>query len=135
MKLYATRLKEGEDLKDSIAKFVAHKNLSSAVILSAVGSLSAAKIRMAGAQPNKQDIRAYKGTFEIVSLIGTVSEGGVSHLHIAIADNQGHVFGGHLKEGCIVHTTVELAIGSEPDVLFTRALDSTTGFDELKVAS
>jgi uncharacterized protein len=93
MKLYATRLVEGEDLKESIAKFVVSQRVSSAAVVSAVGSLSTARIRMAGAQPNKQDIREYIGVFEIVSLIGTLDNQGNAHLHIAISDEDGTIRG------------------------------------------
>lgn len=133
MKLYATRIKEGEDLKSAILKFTRDRKLPSAVIVGAVGSLSAAKIRMAGASPEKQDVRTYEGAFEIVSLVGTVSEDAKMHIHISIADTEGVVVGGHLKEGCIVHTTVELAIASEPTLRFTREFDNDTGFDELRI--
>jgi len=133
MKLHATRLTEGEDLKESITQFVVSRGLSSAVIVSAVGSLSKAQIRMAGAKPGQQDIRQYEGTFEIISLIGTIDFRGSAHLHIAFSDDEGVMTGGHLKEGCIVHTTVELVVASDSELLFTRIHDKTTGFDELSV--
>lgn len=133
MKLYATRLKEGQDLKQGIADFAKVKSVQSGVVVSAVGSLSAAHIRMAGAQPTKQDIREYAGTFEIVSLVGTIAFDGGIHLHISISDEEGKVVGGHLKEGCKVHTTVELVIVDGEQISFTREHDDSTGFDELMV--
>ena len=133
MKLYATRLQEGEDLKHAVSKFVQSKRLANAVIVSAVGSLSVANIRMAGATPGRQDVRMYEGAFEIVSLFGTVDKNGQSHLHISISDKDGKTTGGHLKDGCIVHTTVELVIASDKNLEFERLLDSRTGFDELSV--
>jgi predicted DNA-binding protein with PD1-like motif len=135
MRLLATRLQEGQDLKQGIADFAKTQGVDSGVIMSAVGSLSAARLRMAGAAPDKQDVREYAGSFEIVSLTGTIaSEGGI-HLHISISDEDGKVVGGHLKDGCIVHTTVELAIADDREsVRFTRELDDVTGFDELKVS-
>lgn len=131
--MIVTRLKEGEDLKKSICDFVAKKNLKSACIVSAVGSLSHANIRMAGASHDSQDMRSYSGSFEIVSLIGTISSDGKAHLHISISDSDGNVIGGHLKDGCIVHTTVELALISDDKLIFTRVIDINTGFDELVI--
>lgn len=131
--MFATRLKEGEDLKKSICDYVANNNLKSSSIVSAVGSLSKAKIRMAGATPDSEDVRSYEGILEIVSLIGTIDSKGKSHIHISISDKEGRVIGGHLKEGCIVHTTVELVLVSSESILFTREKDEATGFDELNI--
>lgn len=133
MKLYATRLREGDDLKEAIVAFVQANKLANATIVSAVGSLSKAKLRMAGASPEKQDVREYEGVFEIVSLIGTVDKNGNSHLHISILDKDGNVIGGHLKDGSIVHTTVELVVASDDNLIFERKIDEATGFDELSI--
>lgn len=35
-------------------------------------------------------------TYEIVSLVGTISEFGKPHIHISLADNKGHMVGGKL---------------------------------------
>jgi predicted DNA-binding protein with PD1-like motif len=132
MRLIATRLEEGVDLKAEIEAVVRRYQLSSATIISAVGSLNRARMRMAGAEPESQDIREFNGRFEIVSLIGNLGSDR-SHLHIAIADTEGKVLGGHLKEGSIVHTTVELVIATDESVVFTSKHDQKTGFDELEI--
>ena len=67
---------------------------------------------------------------EIDTVHGTVSANGV-HLHISVSDVEGRVYGGHLKEGCIVRTTCELVVGALEDVVFDRVADEATGFDEL----
>jgi predicted DNA-binding protein with PD1-like motif len=128
MRMVAIRLHEGQDLKESIEKVVREQKLSSATIIGAVGSLGHARIRMAGAKPDKQDIRDYAGTFEIVSLIGNLG-----HVHIALSDSEGVVIGGHLKEGSLVHTTVELVLAVEDDLKFSEEVDPATGFGELKI--
>lgn len=130
--MIAIRLQEGEDLKVAIERVVVNRKLSSATVISAVGSLSHARLRMAGAQPNKQDIRDYDGPYEIVSLIGNL---GVdrTHLHLAMSDEEGRVVGGHLKEGSLVHTTVELVLATDNTLYFSEEADKTTGFGELKV--
>lgn len=133
MKLYAKRLHEGEDLKAEIVAFVQANNLKNATVVSAVGSLGKAKLRMAGASPEKQDVREYEGAFEIVSLIGTVDKNGNSHLHISISDQDGNVIGGHLKDSSIVHTTIELVIAADDKLTFERKIDEATGFDELTI--
>ena len=57
---------------------------------------------------------SYTGKFEIVSLTGTLSAGGSHHLHVAIADSTGAVFGGHLLAGCVVRTTAEIVLVRRP---------------------
>jgi len=133
MKMIASRIDPGADLKQTIIQLVVSNQLTSAVILSASGSLSSARVRMAGAMPGQEDVRDYQGDFEIVSLTGTVTRSGQAHLHIAFSTREGAVFGGHLKEGTTVQTTVELVIGSDEGIVFNREPDPQTGFNELVV--
>lgn len=132
MRMVVTRLREGQDLKQSIERLVATMNLSAATIISGVGGLKQATIRMAGAESGKQDIRTLQGPFEIVSLIGNLGQGR-THLHISISNKDGSVIGGHVKEGCIIHTTVELALAVEDKLIFTEQDDPNTGFGELHI--
>jgi predicted DNA-binding protein with PD1-like motif len=132
--MVATRLKEGQDLKISIEKLVAALNLSAATVISGVGSLTAAKLRMAGAEINKQEVRSLDGPFEIVSLTGNLGPNR-THLHVSLSDKTGKVVGGHVKEGCVVHTTVELVLAVEDILIFGSVPDPDTGFDELSIQS
>lgn len=68
---------------------------------------------------------------EIVSLVGTLSDGG--HLHVSLSDAQGVVIGGHLLGDMVVFTTAEIVIGECEQVTFKRELDPRTGFGELTV--
>ena len=133
MRMLAIRMHRGQDLKAEIERFVADNKLSSATIISAVGSLEGVRMRMAGAQPSEQDIRNYDGSYEIVSLIGNLGAGR-THVHIAVSDREGAVIGGHLKEGSVVHTTVELVLAVDDDLVFSEEIDPKTGFGELKVS-
>lgn len=132
MKLHTFRLKPGGDLKTEIEKFVRSNDIQAGFIITCVAGLSQATLRMAGAMPDKQDIRTYKGDFEVTSLVGTVSVNG-THLHMAISDKEGQGFGGHLKEGTITHPTAEIVIGEDEAAIYTRELDEETGFPELVV--
>lgn len=130
--LYTFRLKPNQDLKVGIEAFVKNRKLKAASILTCVGSLVQVKMRMAGAQPAKQDVRGYSGHYEIVSLVGTISPDG-SHLHLAVSDEAGTVIGGHLKEGTVVHTTAEVVIAESESENYSRTLDESTSFPELEV--
>jgi uncharacterized protein len=128
MKTYAFRLKPGQDLRMEIDNFVREKYIHAGAILTCVGNLKKAVIRMA----DETIIKTYEGTFEIVSLTGTC-EVGNSHLHISISDKDGNVYGGHLKMGSVIGITAEIVIGELEGVEFSRKFDNETGFEELNV--
>lgn len=132
MKFHATRLKYGDDLRETIIQFVIDHGIKSGVVGSAVGSLYECNIRLAGATPEEQQFISKIEDLEIVSLIGTVGNGKM-HLHMSVSDSKGTVFGGHLKEGCFAKTTIELVIIEDEKFDFDRKLDKSTGFDELKI--
>lgn len=126
--IYAFRLQPGVDLKKELLAFAKENNLRAAYILSCVGSLQAAELRMAGADT----IKKWEEKMEIVSLVGTLFKGGC-HLHICLTDSFGLAVGGHLLDGCIVYTTAELVIGEAMELEFSREIDPQTGYLELSV--
>ena len=93
--------------------------LKSGIIICMVGSISHAVLRMANGEK-----KIFNGPFEIVSAEGTCASNGV-HIHIAIADEEGAVYGGHLLEGCNVHTTAEIGI-IESKIIYKRIHDPKT---------
>jgi len=123
MKELCLRLTKGEDLKLKLEELGKDKNL---VVLSAVGSLTNAKLRMAKAIDYKQ----LDEDLEIVSLIGTVCKDG-AHLHGTFSDVEGKVIGGHVCEGCIINTTCELVLGILEEYELNRKYDEKTGFNEI----
>ena len=129
MKTYAFRLHPGDDLRRGLVAFAEGRSLGAAFILTVVGSLSRAALRMAG----RPETETLTGDFEIVSLVGTLAPDG-PHLHLAISDDRGRVTGGHLQEGSIVRTTAEVVLGELEDVTFSRPIDPATGWDELAIA-
>ena len=132
MEVIAFRLKPGADLKASIEAKARERNITAGCIISCVGGLRQACVRMAGATPDSQDIRTMTEAFEIVSLVGTVSVDGV-HLHLSFSNRAGQVHGGHLKEGTLINPTAEIIIGVADNLHFKRELDTDTGFRELTI--
>lgn len=128
MKTHAFRLQPNQDLKISIKNYVRENQIRAGVILSCVGSLNGATLRM----EDENIAKVFDGKFEIVSLVGTLSPDGC-HLHISLSDKDGNVMGGHLNEGCIINTTAEIVIGEIENLNFSRAIDENTGFKELIV--
>ncbi|MBP7837460.1 DNA-binding protein [Candidatus Saccharibacteria bacterium] len=132
MKLYTTRLKPNEDLRIGLLRFAKKQNILAGSIVTCVGSLDSATLRMAGATADNQQIETYSEPFEIVSLVGTIMNG-YCHLHITLSKADGSVIGGHLKDGSLISTTAEVTIIEDRSVVFTREPDQKTGFGELAI--
>ncbi len=116
------------DLKKEIAQLCVDKNISVGIILSSVGSLKIAHLRFS----DQKNGTILNGPFEILSLNGTLAKNGL-HLHISISDHEGQTRGGHLLEGCLIHTTCELVIAELVQTKFNRVLDLQTNYMELKI--
>jgi predicted DNA-binding protein with PD1-like motif len=132
MRAHAFRLTPGTDLRAELERLTEMQALRAACILTCVGSLSRARLRMPGARGEAEVFQTFEETMEIVSLTGTLGPDGL-HVHISLSRADGACIGGHLVQGCIVHTTAELVIGELPDVAFRRLPDAATGYDELSV--
>lgn len=128
--VYACRLLPGDDLKKTLQAFAEQRDLKAAYIITCVGSLQQAHLRLAGATERS----TWMTKMEIVSLVGTFFNGGC-HLHISLADGKGNMFGGHLLDGCIVYTTAEIVIGEAKGLQFYRETDPATGYLELGIRS
>jgi len=127
IKTFAIRLHPGQDLKIELDSLAKQHDMEAAYVITCVGSLTRAVLRYANL-----DLVTLNGPFEIVSLTGTLSRHG-SHYHIAISDSDGRTYGGHLKEGCKIHTTAEIILGILPGLRFTRVADDETGCNELEI--
>jgi uncharacterized protein len=126
MKIFPIRLHPGDDLKQALVSFTNQNNLQAGLILTCVGSLTQAALRLA----NQPGTTILNGHFEIVSLVGTLGIDG-PHLHISISDSNGVTTGGHLQDGSLIYTTAEIVLGELEDWLFKRAIDPETTYDEL----
>jgi uncharacterized protein len=129
MKTYAFRLHPGMDLRQELVRFAAEKQLKAAFVMTCVGSLQRANLRLA----NKPTATVYEDKFEIDSLVGTLSLDG-PHLHITLSDSNGNVIGGHVFDGCLIYTTAEIVLGELEDVSFRRTVDPKTAYDELIIS-
>ncbi|MEO0374057.1 MAG: PPC domain-containing DNA-binding protein [Cyanobacteria bacterium P01_A01_bin.17] len=126
----ALRLAPGADVRRELAEIAEQEKISAGVVVSAVGSLSHVCLRFAGAEMRTE----LPGKHEVLTLSGTIGADGV-HLHMMVADQQGECKGGHLVEGCLVYTTLELVIALMSEVRFRRQVDPATGFRELDIST
>lgn len=128
MQTYSFRLRPGQDLKAELDALVTQQRIDAGAMLTCVGSLTDVTLRLA----NQDGPSVWRGHFEIVSLVGTLSTNG-SHLHLSVSDSTGRTIGGHLLAGCKIYTTAEILIGVMPSLSFVREPDPTFGYRELVV--
>ncbi|MFO1206274.1 MAG: PPC domain-containing DNA-binding protein [Burkholderiales bacterium] len=128
MSLRPLRLSPGDDLRRALESVVAKG--PSGFVVCGIGSLTRARLRLAGAEHETP----LEGPFEILSLAGSLSIDG-AHLHMAVADASGHVTGGHVCYGNIVRTTAELLLAELGDWELSRVFDERTGYRELVIRS
>jgi len=125
---FAFRLSPGADLKRELLAVARSRDWRAVAVLTCVGSLSAYCLRFAG----KGEGVTRAGSFEIVSLVGTLSAS-AAHLHVGLADENGSMVGGHVLDGCVVRTTAELVVAELPALRFDRELEAATGYAELTI--
>jgi uncharacterized protein len=128
MRTVVVRLRPGQDLERELLAVAERERIEAGWVLTCVGSLSRATLRLAGATRQATT----DGALEIVALAGTLSRAG-SHLHLAVADDRGATLGGHLLAGCVVRTTAEVVLGADDRLRFEREHDPETGYRELVV--
>lgn len=114
-------------MRTALRDWVQRMGLKAAAITSSVGSLTQAHLRYAG----RADGIVTTGDMEVLSLSGTLSVDGM-HLHLSVADRDGRMLGGHLLDGCIVRTTLELTVQEVSGVRMPRVHDAASGYDELE---
>ena len=124
--LLPVRLPPGADLRRALEAAGA----AGAFVVSGMGSLRDAQIRFAGAT----QATTIAGDVEIISIAGAITADG-AHLHMAVADADGKVTGGHIVYGNTVRTTAEVLLMLTPDHRLSREFDAATGFAELVVRS
>lgn len=135
MRAYALRVPPGAELKLALMAFVAEHDLQAAAVVTCVGSLTGATLRLANADRDSGDneVVTRSERFEILSLVGTLSATHGCHLHCSLGDAAGAVFGGHCVGGMTVFTTAEVVLAECTGLAFERHFDERTGFKELCV--
>jgi uncharacterized protein len=125
-RVHVLRLAPGADVRQSLLDWCTIEEVSAACIIGSVGSLSAASLRMAGADTGT----CITGDLELITLQGLLSVDGI-HLHALVADDAGAIKGGHVLSGCCVRTTLEVVVMEIDGLRMERRHDETTGYQEL----
>ena len=125
------RIDRGEEVLDKLNEFVKETDIKSATI-TGIGASSEVELGVYSVKNRKYIKNKYEGEFEILSLIGNISQDGEEpyiHLHIMISDGfaqgAGITVGGHLNK-CIISGTCELRI-DECENAYQRRVDDETG--------
>jgi len=126
MKMICKRLRRGNDLLLQLQRIAEEERLELAVVLSAVGCVSRARVRDAGGVT----LRDIDEPCEIVSATGTVSRKRC-HVHVSLSKEDLSTVGGHLVAGCIINTTCELVLGVAEGWRCGVEQDADTGYDEI----
>lgn len=127
MQIVVKRFLPDQDIKENLRLTLEENQFSAAAIISAVGSVKEYVIRVS----DGSSIIQGNENREIVSLSGILTKDGI-HVHVSLSGLDGSVIGGHLMEGCLVHTTLEVVLMSLEDDL-TRTFDPITGYKELVI--
>jgi len=99
-----------------------------------LGCVSEAMVGYFNSKTKKLDFVKYRKFMNIVSCTGTITEKEGEpfiHLHIALSDDAGEMFGGHLAEGTVVYSA-ELTLAIYEGDRAIRMFDSATGLPLLK---
>ncbi|XP_059212782.1 bifunctional protein GlmU-like [Centropristis striata] len=130
--VHVVRLGPGEELLGSLQALVEERRLRAPFIITCVGSVTKATLRLANATAtNQNEVLHLSGRFEIVSLVGTLNRD--AHVHVSLADGEGRTVGGHVLGDLEVFTTAEVVVGEALGLQLSRDTDPRTGFPELLV--
>ena len=113
------RLNSGDDISLSIREAVAQHDLKHALILGAMGSVRSYHVHVVESSdlPPRDIFLKGEVPLDILSLNGVVMDGRV-HAHLSLSGIDFSI-GGHLEEGCRVHTFCQVWLVTAPDADLT----------------
>lgn len=126
------RIDKGEEILEKIKELALKENIKLASI-NALGAVNDFTVGVYKVDEKKYYANEFKGSFEIVSLTGTINtmnDEYYAHLHMSAGDSEGKVFGGHLNRA-VVSATCEMVI-NVIDGVVDRVFDNETGLNIFK---
>ena len=128
------RIDRGEEIIETVKK-VAEKERIRLASVEALGAVDDFTVGVYDVAAKRYDSRTFTGAFEIVSLVGTITEKDgafYQHLHMSAGNRDCEVFGGHLNRA-VVSVTCEMVIRILPGAV-NRAPDPETGINLIRFA-
>ena len=123
-KVHVLRIDRGEYLLENIENFIESKNISSAVVLSAIGSLDYCVMHTVTttALPSVDKFLKWEDKpLEIASINGVIADGS-PHLHMTISDCE-YAYAGHLEHGCRILYLCEIVIAEIDGLNIKRTIN------------
>jgi predicted DNA-binding protein with PD1-like motif len=119
-RIHIVRVDPGEDVLESIGRFLKQAGIQQAVVLGGYGTLAAYHLHWVAHNriPTETLFRRGQGGIEILAMNGLVV-GGEPHIHVALSTPDG-AFGGHLEPGCIAYVLCEVFFGEVEGVPLSR---------------
>ena len=115
------RIDRGEEIIETVKK-VAEKEHIRLASVEALGATDDFTVGVYDVAEKHYDSKTFTGAYEIVSLIGTITEKDgafYQHLHMSAGNARCEVFGGHLNRA-VVSATCEMVIRILPGVVGRR---------------
>ncbi len=129
----AVRIDRGEEILEQMKIACTAESVRLAGV-SAIGAVDRFTVGVYDVTNKTYRKNTYEGAYEIVSLLGNVSEMNgeyYAHLHMCAADASGACVGGHLN-GAVVSATCEMLLSVLPGSA-DRFYDDITGLNLLKL--
>ncbi|MGF0095154.1 PPC domain-containing DNA-binding protein [Peptoniphilus sp. SGI.035] len=126
------RIDRTEEVQEKLKEIALKENIKLASIYG-IGATDDFTIGLYSVSKRDYKEKNFKGEFEILSIIGSISTLNgeyYPHLHISTSNEEGNVFGGHLKSAKI-SVTCELTINII-DGIVERQKDEYTGLNVYK---
>ena len=112
---YVIRLDRDEEITEQLKVFAEKEGVKLASV-QAIGAVNDFTVGAFDTKEKKYYSNDFKGTYEIVSLLGTITtkDGAFySHLHMCAADETGRAVGGHLNRA-VISATCEMVVTALP---------------------
>lgn len=126
------RIDKGEEILEKVKEISLKENIKFASI-SALGATDDFVVGVYNVEEKKYYSNEFKGSFEIVSLTGTINtmnDEFYCHFHMSAGNDKGQVYGGHLNKA-YVSATCEMVI-TIIDGKVDRIKDEVTGLNIFK---
>jgi predicted DNA-binding protein with PD1-like motif len=119
-KIHILRVDPGEDVLESIQRFLQEAAVRQAVVLGGYGTLAAYHLHWVTHNriPTDNVFRRGEGGIEILAMNGLVVEG-EPHVHVTLSTQEG-AFGGHLEPGCVAYVLCEVFLAEVEGVSLSR---------------
>lgn len=131
---YVVRLDPGDEICGSLLAIAKQENITLASI-SGIGAVNKIDIGVFDTTNKTYHSNQFEGTFEIVSLLGTLTQMNGEpylHAHMSVGDMQGNMLGGHLTSA-VVSATAEIALHLIPGTV-DREFNRRIGLNLFKFA-